>query len=418
MNTQLEPPHAHVRAPQQGRLRVLIVHNRYQQPGGEDAVFEAEASLLESFGHSVELYGRHNDELKHYSALRGARDAFWNTETVKVLRPFCNRFRPHVVHVHNTFPLISPSVYWAAQSAGAAVVQTLHNYRLLCPQSFFVRSGRSCEDCLGHLPWRAIVHGCYRGSRHQSAVLVGMIAFHRALRTHKARVSRFIALTDFARDKFIAGGFPPSKIAVKPNFIEDVGQATSQTRAGGLFVGRLSSQKGVELLVDALAMCNPRPAFRLAGGGELEGLVHTTFGNDWKGLLPRNDVLNEMRRAAFLVLPSLGFEGFPRTIVEAYSCGLPVLASRSGPLKQIVLDGETGLLFEPGDAADLARALQWANAHPGELARMGMRARAEYESRYSPVQNYRQLHAIYAEAVTSASGDFETSSAFSARAIE
>lgn len=383
-----------------GRLpRVLVVHNRYQQPGGEDSVCEAEVALLRRFGHDVEVYERHNDELRGYPAWRAARDTFWSPRTVSDLRALATRFKPDIVHVHNSFPLISPSVYWAAAQAGGAVVQTLHNFRLLCPQGIFLRHGDSCEDCLGTIPWRGVTRACYRDSRPQSALLAAMLVSHRALGTYRHRVARYIALTEFAREKFISGGLPADRIAVKPNFVEESGASNEHARSGGLFVGRLSEQKGIPLLIQALKQMERPTRVRLIGGGDLEELVRATFGADWLGPLPHAGVMQAMASAQFLVLPSFGYEGFPRTLVEAYSRGLPVLASRAGALADIVVERETGLLFKPGDAVDLARAMQWLLDHPGELQRMGERARREYELRYTPEQNYRCLAAIYQDAL-------------------
>ncbi len=382
-----------------GRIRVLVVHNRYQQAGGEDSVFEAEVNLLRRFGHEVQVYERHNEELKKYPAWRAARDAIWSPRTLDELRQITERFQPQVVHVHNTFPLISPSVYWAAERAGAAVVQTLHNYRLLCPEGFFQRNGKSCEDCLGRLPWRAITRHCYRTSHFASAALTAMLAVHRAAGTFQLRVARYIALTEFARQKFIDGGLPAAKIVVKPNFVDTPPVRSVQTRSGGLFVGRLTAQKGVLVLLEALRNHPLANCIRVIGDGPLAANVRNAFADRWIGTVPQPEVLRAMRSVEFLIVPSLGYEGFPRIIVEAYACGLPVIASRLGPLANLVIEGQTGLLFEPGDPLDLARALDWAVRNPHELRQMGARAMEECKRRYSAESNYRSLYAIYQEAM-------------------
>jgi glycosyltransferase involved in cell wall biosynthesis len=231
--------------------RVLLVHNAYQQRGGEDAVVEAEAALLREHGHEVTLYTRHNDEVQGSSRLALARDTLWSPRTGRDLQALIGQHRPDVVHVHNSFPLVSPSVYWAAARAGLPVVQTLHNFRLLCPQALLLREGRICEDCVGRVPWRAVQHGCYRGSAVQSAAVAGMLQLHRGLGTWQRKVTLYIALNAFCRDKFIEGGLPAERIRIKPNFI-DLPAPAPQPREGFLFVGRFSLEKGLAVLAQAL----------------------------------------------------------------------------------------------------------------------------------------------------------------------
>lgn len=388
---------------QVGPCRILVVHNAYQYRGGEDTVVEAEAALLLSRGHEVDTWLRSNDEVREMSLPVLASGTLWSGRTTRELADRVRRSRPDVIHVHNTFPLISPSLYWAAARAGVPVVQTLHNFRLLCPQAMFLRQGRICEDCLGHAPWRGVARRCYRGSMPQSALLAGMLELHRALGTYTRKVSRFIALNGFCRDKFIQGGLPAGKIAVKPNFVawEDTRvpePGSARERAGFLFVGRLSGEKGVAVLARAFAELTGAD-LRVAGTGpeaeRLQGLAGATL----LGALPGEAVRAEMDRALALVMPSICYENFPRTLVEAYACGLPVIASRLGAMAELVRDGETGLLFEPGDAADLAAKMRWAQAHPEIMAAMGQAARAEYEAKYTPEINYRQLMAIYEAAI-------------------
>jgi glycosyltransferase involved in cell wall biosynthesis len=235
------------------QLRVLVAHNAYQQRGGEDVVVEAEVSLLRTHGHAVELYLRHNDEIRGMNALTAARETVWSSRTSADLTRLISEFRPDVVHAHNTFALISPSVYAVVARARLPVVQTLHNFRLLCLQGMFVRDGQVCEDCLGRLPWRGVLHRCYHGSARQSAVLGTMIGLHRAIGTYHHRVSRYIALTEFGRAKFIAGGLPGNRISVKSNFTEVPLIEEAQSRFGGLFVGRLSPEKGTGVLAAAAA---------------------------------------------------------------------------------------------------------------------------------------------------------------------
>lgn len=379
-------------------MRILIAHNAYQQRGGEDMVVDAEIALLREHGHTVEIYRRHNDDLNGMPRVQAAAATLWSQRSARDIGQLCRAFVPDVIHVHNTFPLISPSLYWTAARHGIPVVQTLHNFRLLCPQAIFLREGRICEDCVGKTPWRAIGRKCYRESALQSAVLTGMLATHRALGTYRNQVTRYIALNRFARDKYVQGGLPAERFRIKPNFITAPQRLPQDERAGGLYVGRLSDEKGIDVL-NAAARLLPRHGVEVIGAGPLEAAVRETFGDAWLGPRPLADILDRMTRARFLVLPSICYENAPRTIVEAFSRGLPVLASRLGALADIVEDGKTGLLFTPGDARDLAAKVAWAHAHPDEMARMGRAAREEYERHYTPQRNHELLIDIYEDAI-------------------
>lgn len=378
-------------------MRILIAHNAYQHRGGEDTVVEAEAELLRTHGHAVEFYSRSNDDVGGMASLVLARETLWSGRTVRDVTDMIGRFRPHVIHVHNTFPLISPSLYWAAARAGVPVVQTLHNFRLMCLNALFLREGKVCEDCMGTLPWRGVARGCYRGSQAASAALAAMLTLHRGIGTYRRKVARYIALNEFCRRKFVEGGLPAERVVVKPNFV-DFAAPEPVDRAGFLFVGRLSAEKGVATLAAAMALPHGIQ-LRVAGDGPEAPLLDGLAGVTRLGSLPGGAVRREMGRAVALVVPSICYENFPRTIAEAFACGLPVIASRIGALADIVTDGETGLLFEPGDSQDLADKLAWAQANPGRMAEMGLKARAQYEAEFSAEVNYRRLLEIYESAL-------------------
>ena len=373
--------------------RVLIAHNSYQQRGGEDAVVEAEVALLRMHGHAVETYFRSNDDVARMSALALAQQTLWSSRTTRELVGIIRHFRPDVIHVHNTVPMISPSLYWAAARARVPVVQTLHNFRLMCLNALFLREGKVCEDCMGHLPWRGVARACYRGSRAASSALAGMLILHRGLGTYQNKVARYIALNEFCREKFIEGGLPADKVVIKPNFV-DLANPDAALRAGLLFVGRLSVEKGVTTLAKAMGLLRDAQ-LRVAGDGPESALFDGVTGVSKLGSLSGEAVRQEMSRAAALVVPSICYENFPRTIIEAFACGLPVVASRIGALAGIVSHGENGLLFESGDPRDLAEKLAWVLAHPNEMATMGHYARAQYEKEFSAEVNYRRLIDIY-----------------------
>lgn len=379
-------------------MKVLIVHNTYQQRGGEDVVVEAESALLVSHGHEVRMFSRSNSDIDAAPpALLGMR-AMWSAPAASAVRAAIADFAPDVVHVHNTFAVISPSVYWAAAAARVPVVQTLHNFRLLCPQATFLRDGVVCEDCLGHLPWRGAVRGCYRDSRAQSAMVAATLTLHRALGTWHRKVARYIALNEFCRGKFIEGGLPVERIEVKPNFV-DLPAPADTRREGFLFVGRLSVEKGLAVL-GAASSALPQAIVRVAGAGpQSEWLAGNAPGVQLLGNLKKDEVQSEMLRARALVMPSICHESFPLALVEAFGNALPVIASRAGALPELVEDGVTGLTFRAGDADDLARKMRWADEHADAMAAMGHRARERYEEAFSPEPNYRRLMEIYAAAI-------------------
>ncbi|BBM69084.1 glycosyl transferase family 1 [Rhodothermus marinus] len=385
-------------------IRVLIVHNYYTQPGGEDAVFEAEKTLLERMGHEVIPFVEDNARLNGVNPLRAAVNAVWSRESQERIRQFIRERKPDVAHFHNTFLMISPAAYYACKEEGMPVVQTLHNYRLICPGALLMREGRVCEECVGRaVPWPGVLHGCWRGSRLQTSVVAAMLTLHRAMKTWTEQVDCYIALTEFARRKFIEGGLPAEKIVVKPNFVDpDPGMGKHEGNFA-LFVGRLSPEKGVRTILQAWRLLEGVP-LKVVGDGPLRAEIEAFVRREGLeqvevlGRRPREEVFRLMQEARVLVFPSEWYEGFPMTIAEAFACGLPVIASRLGAIAEIVEEGRTGLLFNPGSPEDLAAKVEWAWAHPRELAEMGREARREYEQKYTAEKNYEMLMAIYERA--------------------
>jgi glycosyltransferase involved in cell wall biosynthesis len=380
-------------------LRILIVHNSYQQKGGEDSVVDNETALLKACGHQVELYLRHNNELHGLSKLSILKQAVWSKQTSRDLHVLLQQFKPNVIHVHNTLSVISPSLYWAAAKLNIPVVQTLHNFRLLCPQAMFLRKGKVCESCMGRGTWRSVIYRCYRSSASQSAVISGIIHFHRRLGTYRKNVSRYIALNTFCKDKFIEGGLPESKICIKPNFVADV-IPIAVARNGFLFVGRLSAEKGLRTLMDAFNY-QLHGQLSVVGGGEDFELLRERAEIKSLGVLASNEVNFEMQRSCALVLPSIWYENMPMTLVESFMNGLPIIASNIGALAELVEDGVTGLLFTAGDANDLSKKMKWAIDHPELMLKMGGNARNKYLSTYCPEVNIKLLVDIYHEAISS-----------------
>ena len=390
--------------------RVLLVHNRYQQPGGEDSVFSAETSLLRERGHEVLQVVEDNRRLDDMGALSAASRTVWSRESKRRLERAIRDFKPDVVHFHNTFLLVSPSGYYAARGRSVPVVQTLHNYRLICPAGTLFRRGQICEACVGRrLAWPGVAHGCYRRSRARSLVVAAMLGGHRLLGTWSREVDVYVALTTFARDKFVQGGLPADRIVVKPNFVHpDPGPRQGQGRYA-LFVGRLGHEKGVLSLLRAWADV-PELALKIVGDGPVRAKVESEIARAGDGRVellgrrPRDEVVSLMKEARFLVFPSEWYEGFPMTIAEAFACGVPVLTSGIGSLREIVRDGVFGRHFEPGDPSGLAAAVRWALDNPDRLREMGRSARREFEERYSGTASYRELMSVYGRARAVRSG--------------
>jgi glycosyltransferase involved in cell wall biosynthesis len=386
------------------QMKILAVHNRYQRPGGEDQVFVDETALLEARDHLVLRYEVHNDQVERVNRLALAKDTVWNTLAYRELGALIRRERPDVVHFHNTLPLVSPAGYYAARAEGVPVIQTLHNYRLLCPVALFFRDGRVCEDCMGKaVPWPGVVHKCYRGSRAASGVIAAMLTVHRVLRTWTEMVDVYVALTEFARSKFIEGGLPAGKIVVKPNFVApDPGRGQG---GGGyaLFVGRLAPEKGTGTMLAAWKRLGTRIPLKIVGDGPLRdrvvGAAARRSNVEWLGHRPVEEVHALMGKADMLVFPSEWYETFGRVAVEAFAVGTPVIAANIGAVAEIVEHGRTGLEFRPGDPEDLVTQVEWALSHPAELRRMRDEVRAEFEAKYTAERNYRALMEIYEAAL-------------------
>jgi glycosyltransferase involved in cell wall biosynthesis len=385
-------------------VKILVVHNPYQQLGGEDIVFQQECRLLRRGGHQVVTYCRSNDEIKTlgpFDKIALAPNTIWARNSRQQLAKLLADEKPDLVHVHNTFVMISPSAFSACYDAGIPVVHTLHNYRLMCPSGTFYRQGHVCEDCATRSLWQGIRHGCYHDSSAMTAVVASMIAVHRKLDTWTHPLHYYIALSQFARNKFVESGMPAERIFVKPNFVDPDPGGFENKEDYAVFVGRLSPEKRVSTLLNAWETCAARFPLRILGGGPQLGELQEVAreknldGVQFMGQMPRSQAVSTIRKARFLIFSSEWYENFPVTIVEAFASATPVICSRLGAMQEIVTDGRTGIHFEPGNAQDLARKMDWAWFHPEEMRAMGRAARSEYETRYACDKNYLQLIDIY-----------------------
>jgi glycosyltransferase involved in cell wall biosynthesis len=389
-------------------MNILIIHNSYLQPGGEDVVVDQETKLLERNGHKVITYKRSNDEIERLSF--GQRLGLISRmvsagDTKDAVRRLVRDLKPDVVHVHNTFLMVSPSVYEVCQEEGVPVVQTLHNYRLLCPASTLLRENKTCEECITHTLLRSVRHGCYRGSRLMSGAIALTLQTHRSRQTWNRQIDAYIAISSFVREKFEQAGLDAAKISVKPNFVDPDPGERSEPGNYALFLGRLSAEKGLMTLLEAWQRLPFAVPLVIAGDGPMRSQLETEVARKglsrvhFAGRLKRQEAYDAMKKAAFLVVPSIWNEPFGLVVAEAFACGTPVVAARVGGIPEMLEDQVTGLHFTPGDPEELAKNIAWAWTHAADVAAMGKTARQVYENRYTANTNYDLLMRIYDSAI-------------------
>jgi glycosyltransferase involved in cell wall biosynthesis len=390
------------------RLRILQVHNKYRPGwGGEETVVALEAELLRSNGHEVDQVFAWTKELDVASALRLFAAGFgtvWSFRGYSMMKKAIARFSPDIVHVHNTFPLLSPSVFWAADRAGVPAVQTLHNYRLTCANSLLLREDLGCQECVGHFPWPGLRHRCLGSSFSRTAAVTSMNVIHRWLGTFQTKVHAYIVLTAFSKEIQVRGGLPRERIHIKPNFSPATVMLRSPRLRRFVFAGSIAHFKGVHLLLEAWArLASAGHQLMMIGDGpdraELEQRFAAHENIVWCGNQPREKVLDLISESRWLVLPSLAYENFPMSVLEALAAGTPVIVPNHGAFAAMVSDGVQGLQFSAGDADSLATTLQAAlEASEGAWMQWSANARNKHLSEYSARSNYAQLMAIYEEA--------------------
>lgn len=394
-------------------MKVLLVHNRYRSasPSGEDRVVDQEARVLASSGHSVERFERFSDDIARRPIRARAlvpAQVLWSDEVRRSLRQVLQDFCPDVVHVHNTFPLLSPSVLYACRSERVPVVATMHHYRLVCPSGDLFRNGEVCHDCVGQLPLPAVRHGCYRSSVLATLPLAAGAVVHR--RAWRTMVSAYVFLSAAQRDLMADDGFPAERLFVKPNFVPPPAVAQGQAVEDVVvYAGRLTESKGVKTLMDAwdgYRSRSPESPLRLvmAGAGPLEGGVRTWAAArpsvDWVGMLSRDACSSLLARARAAIVPSLWEETFGLVVVEAMAVGVPSVAVRHGSFPELIKDGVDGVLVQPGNAAALATVFRDIEMHPDRYDALGSAAFRTYEQRFGPNANLQQLIEIYQFATT------------------
>lgn len=378
---------------------VLIVHNYYQIPGGEDTVVENEKKMLEENGHKVVLYTRHNSELNSISKMKKLTlplSTVFNLRTYREVKKLILKEKIDVVHVHNTLNMVSPSAYYAAFVSKIPVVQTIHNFRLICPGATFFRDGKVCEDCLEQGLLCAVKHKCYRGSRVQTLACVISNLFHRLIGTYKKL--NYICLTEFNRDKILClKQIKEDRVYVKPNFVQSEEQIVSyqERKNQMIYVGRLEEIKGVEVLLKAWKVLgDDAPELLVCGKGPLEAWCKNYIEQNqllkvkMLGFVPNNQVRELIGKAKALILPTQVYEGFPMTIAEAYACGTPVIGSKLGNTGSLIEEGKSGWKFQHTSENALANAVLTAMNCTSGIDR-------SYINKYSKEANYEQLRRIY-----------------------
>lgn len=389
-------------------MKILIIHNRYLYPGGEDQVVQDEKELLEQSGHNVYLYERANDELNTYSFARKIRfsfnEVYYSNESYKQVVEILKRERPDIAHIHNPFLLITPSVYKACFNQGVPIVQTLHNYRFLCPIGTFYRDGHICEDCLTSGRFSCVRNRCWKSSFGASLMLAKVIDSYYQKEILSKAIAQFIVPSEFSRTKFIDNGFQSKNLVVKPNFLTEDPGLSDQSNDYAIFVGSFQSYKGIETLLKAWGQLKHKFALKLIGSGPLLEPLKKKYGSahiEYFGQMSSNEVINYIKKARFLIAPSECYETFSRVIIEAFACGVPVIASEIGALKELVTPDKNGFLFAPGNANELSDKMNTLINDADLADQMGKNARKEFEERFTRQKNYEMLMDVYQKAIGS-----------------
>ncbi len=381
-------------------MRILMLNNKYLFRGGEEIVFETEVEMLRSRGCTVDVLTEDNEKVAEIGGLRTAGRGIWSTESYKRVRAQLQANTYDVMHVHNYFPLLSPSVYYAARAEHVPVVQTLHNFRLMCPNGLFYRDGKNCEDCLGKVfPWPAVRHKCYRDSTMASAAVGGMISAHWLAGTWRDLVTTYIALSEFGRNKFITAGLPADKVVIKPNFLARTPKPGAGSGGYVVFVGRVCEEKGVDTLLEAWRRLGQTLPLKIVGDGpyfEAAAAQVSELKNvELLGWQDSDAVYRLIGDASCIVMPSRLYEGQPVVVIEALAMGTPVIISRTGPLQELIEDKTTGRLFTPGDSQDLKEKIEWMVDNKDKHGAMRAAARAAFDAKFSAERNFELLTDIY-----------------------
>lgn len=381
-------------------MRILFIHNTYQLRGGEDVALESEISLLLGNGHEVEVLVFNNQDISGvWAKVSLGIKAVYNKASATVLKQKIEAFSPDVIHIHNLFFIASPSILYMANKKKIPVVLTMHNYRLVCANAMLLRNNTVCELCLSKtLPFEAIKYKCYRNSSAETALVVGITGLYKLNHAWRNKVDTYIALTEFSKNKILnsSTGINPEQIKVVPNFVHDMGYAAFPRENFFLFVGRLSKEKGLHIAIEAFKNLPHQQLLVVGDGPEKDYLQQQAAGSPnifFAGGMKKSEVIDTMKRCKALIFPSIWYEGLPFTIIEAFSTGTPVIASRLGSMTEIITDAFNGNLFEAGNPTQLQTTITRFIENAKEP--IYKNARKTYEEKYHPDMHYNALMEIY-----------------------
>ncbi|WP_122639135.1 glycosyltransferase family 4 protein [Romboutsia sp. Marseille-P6047] len=383
------------------KQNVLMAHNYYQVPGGEDTVFHNEVKMLEKNGHKVTKYTRHNDEIKGgiLSKLKLGIETIFSLKTYKEVKKLIDENDIDVVHVHNTLPLISPSIYYAARSKKVSVVQTIHNFRLLCPGATFTRNGEICEDCLARGLEQSLKNRCYRNSLSQTFIMYTMLKFHRLIGTHKK--VNYITLTNFNKNKILNLVNDERKVYIKPNFIEKRDKVERELKDYFVYIGRLEDIKGINFLIEAWKEVNKKVNLYIIGDGpekdRIKIFIEENKLNNIKilGFMEREKAFDIIRKSIAVIVPSQCYEGFPMTIAESFALGVPIIGNNLGNVSSLIKNEYNGLLFEKNSMLSLKSKVEKLFYNKELNIELGNNAYSTFYKYYTDDKNYEALINIY-----------------------
>ena len=385
-------------------MNVLVLHSKYQAAGGEESSISTDLELMSRLGISYRLFTEENAQAADYGALRLAINTVWSRSAAARLEQHLKANSYDVAHVHNTFPMLSGSVYYILKQFGLPVVQTFHNFRLFCTNGLLFRQGRPCEECIGHkFPIKSLRHPCYHRGHAANGVVAIQIGLHRVLRTYEDNVDTFLALSQFAKKLIIRAGIPGERVLLRANCITpDPGEGDGGG-GYGLFVGMLSESKGIMQLLAAWARAATGRELRIIGDGPLRGAVQAEASRrsdvKYLGPQPRSSVFSQMKSARALIFPSILYEGMPMTILEAFAVGTPVVAHRLGTMAEMISPGVNGWLTDSTTESSLADSIRSALSSDGQALKLRQHCRAEYEQHYSERAGTASLVAAYEHAM-------------------
>jgi glycosyltransferase involved in cell wall biosynthesis len=391
-------------------MKILFVHNKYKFRGGEDATLQMEVELLAGKGHEVNVLQFDNDDIDGlFSKIKTGLRALYNGRSAQLLEQRIKNFKPDVVHVHNLFFTASPSVLYKAKAMHVPVIMTIHNYRLICANALLLRDNHVCELCVNKtFPLDGIRYKCYRGSAAESALVTSITSIHKILSTWKNKIDQFIVVSNFMKEKLQHSSLqlPENKTVVLPNLSEDLAPGSGSRSDYFLFAGRLSYEKGIDILLESFANL-PQIKLVIAGDGPLKEMVMQRIQNlpniTYAGLQTKEQVASLMKECKALVFPSRWYEGMPITIIESFATGTPIIAAQIGAMPEMIQDGYNGFLFEAGNSVALAHRIRQFESMNEQAEQLYKDARQTYIDRYHPDIHYNSLLTIYEKTIAGVS---------------